>query len=84
MVDKETIIKDINKFIYSRNFKDYIRLFDHLCDIKDFKDREFVKQLMHNDSILLNTVIEPTLIALEQEYKINRISDKNNILIIVY
>lgn len=84
MAEKETIINDINKFIQSKKVNDFMVLFNHLCDLKELKDKAIVVESISSNPILLSTIIDPTLITLEREYKINRIIDKNNILITVF
>jgi len=84
MAEKETIINDINKFIQSKKVNDFMILFNHLCDLRELRDRASVIELISSNPILLSSIINPTLVLLEQEYKINRITDKNNILITVF
>ena len=83
MVDKETCVKDINKFIRSKSLNDAVILLEHLCDIKDLSNKQEAINTLNNPA-LISMLIPQIIEQLEIELKLVRLTDKNNILILVY
>lgn len=84
MVDKETCIKDINKFIQSKSLNDAMVLLEHLCDIKELPNKdEAIKSLLSNP-VILSSIISDVLKELEIEFKLTRLADQYNNPILVY
>ena len=83
MVDKETCVKDINKFIQAKSLDNAVILLKHLCDIKDVPNKEEAVNMLSKPA-LISMLIPRILEQLEIEFKLIRITDKNNTLILVY
>lgn len=83
MVSREDGISAINKFIEKKDLKDAVTLFKYLCEIKGVSDKKEVEDINKNPTLLAFLV--PQIIdALTIELNLNKITDKNNILITVY
>lgn len=84
MVDKETCVRDINKFIQSKNINDAVVLLEYLCEIKETPNKgEAINQLISNP-MLLSVLLPQTIEELERHFNLVRLSDKNNNIISVY
>lgn len=83
MVDKETCVKDINKFIATKSVKDAVVLLEYLCDIKDLPNKEAALNALSNPA-LISMFMPKILEELEIAFNLVRITDRNNTLILVY
>ena len=84
MVDKETVVSAINKFIKSREMKDIITLFDYLCEVKQIPNKDEVVKAVTTNPVLMQFIVDRTLQDLEVHFGICRITDANNQLISVF
>ena len=83
MADRETVVSDINKFISQQTLENAVVLLEHLCEVKEINKDETIKAVIANPMVL-SMIMPNVLIELERTLKINRITDKNNILITVF
>lgn len=84
MVDRETCIKDINKFIKSNQLNDLMILFVYLCELKEIPNIDNVINQMSNNISLMNVLAPNILEELQITLKINKVTDKYNKTILVY
>lgn len=83
MVDRETVVSDINKFISQQTLENAVTLLEYLCELKEVNKEEAIKAVVANPMIL-STVMPNVLLELERTLNINSVTDKNNILITVF
>ena len=84
MVDRDTVVDAINKFIAYRQIEDIITLFDYLCEIKEISNRDQAVKAVAADPMIISVIANRTLEELETHFKICRVTDKNNQLISVF
>ena len=84
MVDRETCIKDINKFIKSSQLNDLMILFVYLCELKEIPNIDNVVNQVSNNISLMNVLALNILEELQIILKINKVTDKYNKTILVY
>ena len=83
MVDKETCVEAINKFIKSKSIKDAVILLNYLCEIKDLPNKEEAINTLNNPA-LISMLIPQILDELEKHFNLVRVTDKNNTVLLVY
>jgi len=83
MVDKETCVEAINKFIKSKSIKDAVVLLNYLCEIKDLPNKEEAINTLNNPA-LISMLIPQMLDELERHFNLVRVTDKNNTVLLVY
>ena len=83
MVSREDCVTTINDFLKTKDLKTAAILFNYLCELKGEKDNEAISAVTSNPT-LLSFLLSQTLEALQQELKINKITDRNNNLISVF
>lgn len=83
MVDKETCVKGINKFIATKSIEDAVVLLEYLCDIKDLPNKEEALNALSNPA-LISMFMPRILEELERAFNLVRLTDRNNTLILVY
>lgn len=83
MVNREDCVKTINEFIKTKDLKNAATLFRYLCELKGEGGNYLVEEICAMPP-LLSGLMRQTLETLEIELKINRITDKNNNLILVF
>ena len=83
MVDKETCVEAINKFIKSKSIKDAAVLLNYLCEIKDLPNKEEAINALNNPA-LISMFIPQILDELEKYFNLVRVADKNNTILLVY
>ena len=82
MVDRETVVSAINKFISQQTFENAVILLEYLCELKQVSKDETVMAVTENHTTF--TIIIPFILEeLERTLKIHRIT-KNNTLITVF
>ena len=86
MVDRETVVSTINKFIQKNNLEDIVTLFDYLCEIKEIpnKDREQAVKAVTVNPLIISLISNRTLEDLEIHFHICRVTDKNHKIISVF
>ena len=83
MVDKETCVEAINKFIATKSINDAAVLLEYLCEIKDLPNKEEALKTLSNP-VLISMFMPRILEELEIAFNLVRLTDKNNTLILVY
>ena len=83
MVNREDCITTINDFLKTKDLKHAVTLFTYLCELKGQAEAEEVELVCGNPT-LLSFLLPQILNALQQELKINKITDRNNNLITVF
>ena len=84
MVERDTVVDTINKFIAYRKMEDIITLFDYLCEIKEIPNRDQAVKAVAANPMIISIIANRTLEELETHFKICRVTDKNNQLISVF
>ena len=84
MVDRETCVKDINKFINSNQLNDLMTLFVYLCELKEIPNIDNVVNQVSNNISIMSIIASNILEELQITLKINKVTDKCNKTILVY
>ena len=84
MVDRETCVKDINKFIKSNQLNDLMTLFVYLCELKEIPNIDNVVNQVSNNISIMSIIASNILEELQITLKINKVTDKYNKTILVY
>lgn len=83
-VNREDCVTVINQFIKTTDINNAATLFKYLCEAKGKSDKTEAIQIVCSNSFLLSIIANPTIETLIAEFSINKVSDKNNNLILVY
>ena len=81
--DRQEIVNAINTFIKNPILSNAIEIAKIFANIKG-KDGIIFLQIVNDNPSILQIVIDEIIKQLEIEYKINRVQNKNNQLILVY
>lgn len=81
--DRQEIVNAINIFIKNPILSNAMEIAKIFANIKD-KDGIIFLQIVNDNPSILQIVIDEIIKQLEIEYKINRVQNKNNQLILVY
>ena len=81
--DRQEIVNAINIFIKNPILSNAMEIAEIFANIKD-KDGIIFLQIVNDNPSILQIVIDEIIKQLEIEYKINRVQNKNNQLILVY
>lgn len=81
--DRQEIVNAINIFIKNPILSNAIKIAEIFSNIKG-KDGIIFLQIVNDNPSILQIVIDEIIKQLEIEYKINRVQNKNNQLILVY
>lgn len=84
MVDRDTIVDTINKFIAYRKMEDINTLFGYLCEVKQIPNKEESVKAVTGNPVIVSFIASKILEELETYFNINRVVDKNNQLISVF
>lgn len=84
MVDRDTVIDTINKFIAYRQIEDIITLFDYLCEVKQIPNKDESVKAVTGNPVIVSFIANKILEELEIHFNIYRVTDKNNQLISVF
>lgn len=84
MVERDTVVDTINKFIAYRKMEDIVTLFDYLCEAKQIPNKDEAVKAVTVNPIIIQLIVDETLKSLETHFNINRVTDKNNQLISVF
>lgn len=84
MVDRDTIVDTINKFIAYRKMEDIVALFDYLCEAKQIPNRDEAVKAVTDNPVIVSFIASKILEELQTHFNINRVTDKNNQLISVF
>ena len=83
ITDRQEIVNTINIFIKNPILSNAMKIAEIFANIKD-KDGIIFLQIVNDNPSILQIVIDEIIKQLEIEYKINRVQNKNNQLILVY
>ena len=81
--DRQEIVNTINIFIKNPILSNAMEIAEIFANIKG-KDGIIFLQIVNDNPSILQIVIDEIIKQLEIEYKINRVQNKNNQLILVY
>ena len=81
--DRQEIVNTINIFIKNPILSNAMKIVEIFANIKS-KDGIIFLQIVNDNPSILQIVIDEIIKQLEIEYKINRVQNKNNQLILVY
>lgn len=81
--DRQEIVNAINTFIKNPILLNAIKIAEIFANIKG-KDGIIFLQIVNDNPSILQIAIDEIIKQLEVEYKINRVQNKNNQLILVY
>lgn len=84
MVDKDTVVAAINKFIASRRVEDMATLFEYLCEVKQIPNKDEAVKAVTVNPMVLTLIADRTLEALETHFGIRRVTDSHNQIITVF
>ena len=84
MVDRDTVVDTINKFIVHRKIEDINTLFDYLCEIKQIPNKDESVKAVTGNPVIVSFIASKILEELETHFNIYRVTDKNNQLISVF
>ena len=84
MVDKDTVVSAINKFIASRRVEDMATLFEYLCEVKQIPNKDEAVKAVTGNSMILTLVADRVLQDLETHFGIRRVTDSHNQIITVF
>ena len=84
MVDRDTVVDTINKFIVHKKIEYINTLFDYLCEIKQIPNKDESVKAVTGNPVIVSFIASKTLEELETHFNINRVTDKNNQLISVF
>ncbi len=84
MVDRDTVVDAINKFIVHRKVEDVNTLFDYLCEVKQIPNKDEAVKAVTSNPVIISFITSRILEELETHFKINRVIDKNYQLISVF
>lgn len=84
MVDRDTVVDTINKFIVHRKIEDINTLFDYLCEVKQIPNKDESVKAVTGNPVIVSFIASKILEELEIHFNIYRVTDKNNQLISVF
>ena len=84
MVSREDCITAINKFIKDSSLKNAITLIEYLCEVKQLDNPQEAIESITAVPTIIPIILNRVLIELETEFKLTRVTDKNNTLITVF
>lgn len=84
MVERDTVVDTINKFIAYRKMEDINTLFDYLCEVKQIPNKDESVKAVTGNPVIVSFIASKILEELESHFNISRVVDKNNQLISVF
>ena len=84
MASREECVKTLNKFYRTQDLNVAVILLEYLCDVKETSKKKQVMEVVGTNPPLLGSLMPNIVRELEIAFILNKVTDKNNNLILFF